>query len=138
MTGSTSIFVGSNEFVDCTDIISIGGTSLFSFSRVEPSLLITVSIPAPALGIRLEARDNVPVTMKDDFRVDAGASRVEAFWRGTSILLAEHRPEGVRVEFDFRPLGLDLWTENGALNIGGSKLVNNRIQHAGTGIAIGA
>ena len=138
MMGYQSIFVGLNEFVGCTDVINIDGNSLFSFSSVRPEMLINLSIPAPALGIRLDARDNKPLTLAGEFRIEKISAGVKVFWKSTAVLKAEDRPDGVHVEFDFRPLGLDMWTDSGVLNLGASKLMNNRIEHAGTGIAIGA
>ncbi len=137
MSSAPTVFVGTNKFVECGVIISLQGTPLFSFPAVQPELVLEVSMQAPAIGKRLKGSSAKSRGTPKDLAFRTGGTRVEALWKKTRLLSAELLDDGIHVELDLRPIGLAVWTDRGALHIGGSELVNNVIERSGTGIAIG-
>jgi hypothetical protein len=132
-----SVFVGSNEFVRCANLISIKGKSLFSFGFPPAPTTVDLNIPSPTYETEIRVKNSSPVTMTEHLLTAVKSEEFIATWDGQQIFTAVFAGNEILVEMDFRPLDLDIWTESGVLRIGQARLSKNRFNHAGTGRSIG-
>ncbi|MBI5886170.1 MAG: hypothetical protein HZB85_06270 [Deltaproteobacteria bacterium] len=161
------ISIGTNIFDDCESQITIAGVSLFSIKNKLPVMinqwipfeppLITFKITSPPAKNSISVVDNK--VQSGNVTVDTSSITVKIYYdtighalaldsvdnpnvhnvehEGRVIFRIDNKLGNAFVQFDLRPLGLNIFADEASLKIEGATFAHNTFKKLKTGIAIG-
>lgn len=133
----TTLVIGTNRFEDCEHVFAMRGTPLFSASIRDDQPVVTLNLRGATSAGSIQVRDNTvvegPLVVESD---PEGPTTV----RSGEFTVVHAQLEGedtLRIAVDFRPIGLNIYTEGGALHVGGATLSGNVIRDCNIAINLG-
>ncbi len=128
------VLVGSNSFNSriLLEIDQSPAVVVAEGPRGEPEL--SVRVTSPPARHALEVRANRPLT--GGAHVHPTPDSVEVYWHQTRVVHARRWGTNIRLELDFRPLGLAIFSDDTALHLGSGRLSGNTITTPGVGIRL--
>jgi hypothetical protein len=128
--------VGTNRIEDSEHVLAIGGNPLFSVDLSDGRPVLTVDLSSPPATNHIHIESNL---------VRVGDVAVSEQHGATAILLNDHTlirvtvkgENDLTVDLDLRPIGLNVYTDQASLHVGGATLAGNVIRRCKVAINIG-
>jgi len=133
----TTLVIGSNRFEDCEHVFAMRGTPLFSAGIRGDQPVVTLSLQGAASSGSIQVRDNTVVEGPLVVESDPGGSTRVRSGESTVVHAKLEGENTLRIMVDFRPIGLNVYTENGALHVGGATLSGNILRGCEIAINLG-
>lgn len=126
--------LGTNQFDDCKHILAFRGQPLLSVGvDSDLQLLITLHLDDEAQPCKITVRDNQ--VQRGPVTVEVGP-KISITCQGHTVLTANLSGGSVELDVDFRPFGLNVFSDTVGLHIGGALLSANAFRGAHVGVNI--
>jgi len=132
----STLVIGTNVLEDCTHAFSIAKVPLFAVYTRQGAPIVTFELRSPPASVEIRVQENRVVSGGVSVVSERPAAVAIRLNESTLLRVAVQGPEEVRVELDLRPVGLNVYTKEDALRIGGATLSGNMIRRCDVAFAL--